>query len=61
MVRIYQKLGETSKAMDMYKQYQNGIMDIRKRSIAKRQTEGINLQTQTSNIPTTVQSVTNQN
>lgn len=57
--RIFQKLGETSKAMDMYKTYQAGIMDIRKRAIAKRQTEGINLQSQTSNMPTNVQTVTN--
>lgn len=59
--RIYQKLAETEKGMANYKVYQTALMDTRRQLIAKRQTQAINLQTQTSPMPTMVQSVTNQN
>jgi len=55
--RIYHKLGETAKAPAIYKEWQNGIMTLRKQLIAKRQSEGLNVQSLTSNMPTTIQSV----
>lgn len=49
---IYQKVGEQAKAVETYKQYQQGIMEIRQNDIKMRQVAGINLQSQSSLMPT---------
>lgn len=54
LVSIYNKLGEQSKAVETYKQYQKGIMEIRQNDIQMRQIEGINLQSQASSLPTNI-------
>lgn len=55
--RIYSKLGETAKGQSVYQEWQQGIMSLRKQLIAKRQSEALNVQSLTSNMPTTIQSV----
>jgi hypothetical protein len=54
LVAIYNKLGEQSKAVETYKQYQSGIMEIRQNDIQMRQVAGINLQSQASSLPTNI-------
>ena len=54
LVSIFQKVGEQAKAVESYKQYQKGIMEIRQNDMQMRQIAGINLQSQSSALPTNI-------
>lgn len=57
LVRVAMKSGELDKLGDNYAQYQTGLGRLQRRTIARLQTEGISLETQTGTEPVKVQTV----